>query len=83
VTIDPQDPDRTAALFGRALASCLDQGSHDGRSERAEFAIARYSWPRAAGRYAEILERLHSSRGARVGTASPPRNASALHKKGG
>ena len=82
VSVDPKDPDRTAALFERALASCLEEASDCGRSARAEFAAARYSWPRAAARYAEMLMRLHLLRIGPVGAESSPRHTSFLQKKG-
>lgn len=62
VPVDPGDPDRAAVLFGRALASALEHRSDDDRAARAALAARRYSWPRAAARYAEILARLKASR---------------------
>jgi glycosyltransferase involved in cell wall biosynthesis len=72
VRIDPQDPDQTAALFGCALASCLEESSDCSRSARAGFAAARYSWPQAAARYAEILMRLHLLRIGPVAAENSP-----------
>jgi glycosyltransferase involved in cell wall biosynthesis len=83
VSIDPKDPDRTAALFERALASCLEEASDCGRSARAEFAAARYSWPRAAARYAELLMRLHLSQIGPVGAKRSPGHTYFFQKKGG
>jgi glycosyltransferase involved in cell wall biosynthesis len=83
VSVDPKDPDRTAALFERALASCLEEASDCGRSARAEFAAARYSWPRAAARYTEILMRLHLLRIGPVEAESSRGHISLLKKNGG
>ena len=82
VPVDPQNPDRTATLFARALASCLDEPSEHGRATRAELAAARYSWPRAAARYSDLLMRLHSSRMSEAAAARSPRHAPSLQKGG-
>lgn len=79
VPIDPDDPERTAAAFGRALAQCLESPSERGRSMRAAMAASRYSWPRAAARYCELLARLQ----ARAAAALPPvGHAPSLQKRG-
>lgn len=83
VRIDPKDPDRTAVLFERALTSCLEEASDGGRSARAEFAAARYSWPRAAARYTEMLMRLHLLRMGPVAAQNSPGHTPLLQKKGG
>jgi glycosyltransferase involved in cell wall biosynthesis len=82
VPIDPKDPDRTAVLFERALTSCLEGASDGARSARAEFAAARYSWPRAAARYTEMLMRLHLSRIGPVAAENSPGHTPLLQKKG-
>jgi glycosyltransferase involved in cell wall biosynthesis len=59
VPVEPDDPERTAVRFADALARQLaEPDDPTRRMARAGFAHERYSWPRAAARYAEILERL-------------------------
>jgi glycosyltransferase involved in cell wall biosynthesis len=62
LAVDLNDIDRTASRFEHALAACLQGGrDNDARRSAAAFARARYSWPRAAVRYGEILTRVSSS----------------------
>jgi glycosyltransferase involved in cell wall biosynthesis len=82
VPIDPQDPDRTAALFEPALAACVAAGTAAGRAARAAFAISRYSWSHAATRYAEIMTRLHRSRTGSVAAQHLPAPVRSLQKRG-
>ena len=80
VPVEPDDPDRTAARFERALAKALIDTSNQARSARAELAAGRYSWPRAAARYADVLRRLAAHRSARH---PAPTGARASPQKGG
>jgi glycosyltransferase involved in cell wall biosynthesis len=54
------DEDRTAREFLSAIGETLASGagSSDESEERRAFAVSRYSWHRAAGRYLEIVSRL-------------------------
>jgi glycosyltransferase involved in cell wall biosynthesis len=62
VPVDPTNPDRTAEHCGRVLASCLARPGD--AAARAALAAQRYSWPRAAARYIDVMKRLHDAAGA-------------------
>jgi glycosyltransferase involved in cell wall biosynthesis len=80
--IDLDDLDRTAAAFEQALGACLAAASGRDRLARAALAASRYSWPRAAARYGDLLARLQSSRAAVVATSSLAGPAPSLPKRG-
>jgi glycosyltransferase involved in cell wall biosynthesis len=69
VPIDMADVERTARLYADALDAWIARGSEPAaRSARAAMAAERYSWPHAAGCYADVLKRLHARHGVQTGS---------------